>query len=128
MGDLALALVQVLDLQPQQIAGGGEGEASAGGVVPEQGDAQTGLENLGGDVVLPHIAQSVGHGEDGLDFVVRLVPGEEEVPLVHLLKVEGIELVNVFLKSGVYSLSYLMLLSVLPARNWDTSAVLFSSR
>ena len=46
VGDLALALVQVLDLQAQQVAGGGEGKAGAGGVVPEQGDAQAGLEDL----------------------------------------------------------------------------------
>ena len=80
VGDLALALVQVLDLQAQQVAGGGEGEAGAGGVVPEQGDAQAGLKDLGGDVVLPHVAQGVGHGEDGLQLVVGLVPGQKKSP------------------------------------------------
>ena len=92
VGDLALALVQVLDLQAQQVAGGGEGEAGAGGVVAEQGDAQAGLKDLGGDVVLTHVAQSVGHGEHGLELVVGLLPGQEEVALVHLLEVELVEL------------------------------------
>lgn len=98
VGDLALALVQILHLQAQQVAGGGEGEAGAGGVVAEQGDTQAGLENLGGDVVLAHVAQGVGDGEDGLELVVGLFPGQEEVALVHLFEVELVELVNIVLK------------------------------
>ena len=170
VGDLALALVQVLDLQAQQVAGGGEGETGAGGVVAEEGDAQAGLEDLGGDVVLAHVAQGVGDGKDGLQLVVGLFPGEEEVALVHLLEVELVELVDVHLQSlihGQHSLKiindgwigsasyrefgplppeeeetvevlfacffrkekadYLMSLSVFPARNWETSDVLFSA-
>ena len=83
VGDLALLLVQVLDFQAQQVAGAGEGEPGAGGVVPEDGDAQAGVENLGGDVPLPQVPQSVGHGEDGVQLVVRLVPGPVEVVPVH---------------------------------------------
>ena len=96
VGDLALALVQILHLQAQQVAGGGE--AGAGGVVAEQGDTQAGLEDLGGDVVLAHVAQGVGDGEDGLELVVGLFPGQEEVALVHLFEVELVELVNIVLK------------------------------
>ena len=130
MGYLALALIEVLDLQAQQVAGGSKGEAGAGGVVAEQADAQAGLKNLRADVVLTHVAQSVSNREHGLQLVVRLVPGQEEVALVHLLEVQGVQLVYVHLQSLVhfyYSLSHLMSLSVSVARNWLTSAVLFSS-
>ena len=84
----------------------------------------------GGDVILAHVAESVRHGEHGLELVVGLVPGQEEVALVHLLEVELVEFVYVHLQSLVhfyYSLSHLMSLSVSVARNWVTSAVLFSS-
>ena len=130
VGYLALALVEVLHLQAQQVAGRGKGEAGAGGVVAEEADAEAGLEDLGGDVVLAHVAESVGHGEHGLELVVGLVPGQEEVALVHLLEVELVEFVYVHLQSLVhfyYSLSHFMSLSVRVARNWVTSAVLFSS-
>ena len=42
----ALLLVQIADLQAKQVAGGGDGEAGAGGVVPEDGDAQAGVKDL----------------------------------------------------------------------------------
>ena len=102
MGDLAFALVQILHFQAQQIAGGGEGEAGTGGVIPEQGDAQTGLENLGGDIVLTHIAQGVGHGEDGFQLVVGLFPGQEKVAIVHILEIQGVQLVNIGLQSLIH--------------------------
>ena len=102
VGDLGLALVQVLNFQTQQVAGGSEGETGTGGVVAEQGDAQAGLEDLGGDVVLTHVAQSVSHGEDGFDFVVGLVPGQEEVAVVHFLEVQGIQLVDIHLQSLIH--------------------------
>ena len=102
VGDLALALVQILHFQTQQVAGGGEGETGAGGVVAEQADAQTGLENLGGDVVLAHVTQGVRHGEHGLQLVSGLLPGEEEIVLVHFLEVQGVQLVDVALQSLVH--------------------------
>ena len=102
MSDLALALVQILDLQTQQVAGGGKGETGAGRVVPEQGNAQTGLKDLGGDVVLAHIAQGIRHGKDGFQLVIGLVPGQEEVTLVHLFEVQGVQLVDIFLQSSVH--------------------------
>ena len=56
VGDLRLLLVQVLDLQAQQVAGGGEGEAGTGGVVAEDGDAQAGIEHTGALVALAQVA------------------------------------------------------------------------
>ena len=134
VGYLALALVQVLDLEAQQVAGRGEGETGPRGVVTEQADAQARLEDLRADVVLTHVPKGVSNREHGLQLVVRLVPGQEKVALVHVLEVQLVQLVYVHLQSLVhfyYSLSYslihLMSLSVRVARNWLTSAVLFSS-
>ena len=53
-------------------------------------------KDLGGDVVLAHIAQGVGHGEDGLELVVGLVPGQEEVALVHLFEVQGLFSLSIY--------------------------------
>ena len=55
VGDLRLLFVQILNLQTQQITGGGKGEAGAGGVVPEDGDTQTGIKDPGGLIPLPEI-------------------------------------------------------------------------
>ena len=79
---------KVLDGQTQQVAGGGEGEPGAGGVVPEDGDAQAGVKDPGGLVPLPQVPQGVGHGEDGLQLLVGLVPGPVEVGLVHIVDVQ----------------------------------------
>ena len=92
VGDLRLLLVQHLLLQTQQIAGGGEGEAGTGGVVTEQGDAQTGVKDAGALVALPQIPQGVGHGEDGVDLVVGLVPGPVEVGFVHIVDVQRLQM------------------------------------
>ena len=92
VGDLRLLLVQHLLLQTQQIAGGGEGEAGTGGVVTEQGDAQAGVEDAGALVALPQIPQGVGHGEDGVDLVVGLVPGPVEVGFVHIVDVQRLQM------------------------------------
>ena len=89
VGDLGLLLVQILHLQTQQVAGGGEGEAGTGGVVAEDGDAQAGIEHAGALVALAQVAQSVGHGEDGVDLVVGLVPSPIEIGLVHVVDVQG---------------------------------------
>ena len=88
MGDLGLLLVEDLLLEAEEVAGGGEGEAGTGGVVAEQGDAQTGVEDLRGLVALTQIAQSVGYGKDSVDLVVGLVPGPVEVGLIHVVDVE----------------------------------------
>ena len=107
VGDLALALVQVLDLQAQQVARGGEREPCPGGVVSEKGNAQAAFKNLGGDVVLPHVAQSVGHREYRFNFVVGLVPGQEKVVFVHLLEIELIQFADIGLQSLIHD-SYLL--------------------
>ena len=88
VGDLALLLVQILDVQAQQVACRGEGEAGTGGVVPEDGDAQTGVKHPGGLVALPQVPQGVGHGEDGVQLLVGLVPSPVEVGLVHIVDVQ----------------------------------------
>ena len=95
MGDLALALVQILDLDAQQVAGGGEGEPGAGGVVAEQGDAQAGVEDLGGDVVLPEVTEGVGHREHRRDLIVGLFPGQEKVAIVHVVELQLVQFVGV---------------------------------
>ena len=89
VGDLGLLLVQILHLQAQQVAGGGEGEAGTGGVVAEDGDAQTGIEHAGALVALTQVAEGVGHGEDGVDLVIGLVPSPIEIVLVHIVDVQG---------------------------------------
>ena len=89
VGDLRLLLIQNLFFQTQQVAGGSEGETGAGGVVTEQGNAQTGVEDLGGLVALTQVTQSVGYGKDGVDLVVGLVPSPVEVGLVHIVDAQG---------------------------------------
>ena len=62
----AQPMIVRLHLETQQVAGGGEGEAGAGGVVAEDGDAETGIEDAGALVALTQIAQGVRHGEHGV--------------------------------------------------------------
>ena len=88
VGDLGLLLVENLLLEAEEVAGRGEGEAGTGGVVAEQGDAQTGVEDLRGLVALTQVAQGVGYGKDSVDLVVGLVPGPVEVGLIHVVDVE----------------------------------------
>ena len=92
MGDLGLLLVEDLLLKAEEVAGGGEREAGTGGVVAEQGDAQTGVEDLRGLVALTQVAQSVGYGKDSVDLVVGLVPGPVEVGLIHVVDVEFLKM------------------------------------
>ena len=92
VGDLRLLLVEHLLLQTQQVAGGSEGETGTGGVVTEQGDTKTGIEDLGGLVVLAQVAQSVSDGEDGFDLVVGLVPRPVEIALIHIVDVQRFQM------------------------------------
>ena len=96
VGDLRLFLVQDLLLQAQQVAGGGEGETGAGGIVTEQGNAQAGVEDTGALVALAQVAQSVGHGEDSIDFVIGLVPSPIEIILIHVIDVQGVQMAGQF--------------------------------
>ena len=120
VGDLGLLLVQILHLQAQQIAGRGEGEAGAGGVVAEEGDAQAGVKNPGGDVALPEVPQGVGHREHRLQLIGALVPRPVEVLPVHALDVERFQTLR---KLGYFahpkfpSGFYVMSLPVSSARN-----------
>ena len=88
VGDLRLLFVQILNLQTQQITGGGKGEAGAGGVIPEDGDTQTGIKDPGGLIPLPEIPQRIGYGEDGLQFLISLVPSPIKVGLIHIVDVQ----------------------------------------
>ena len=78
----------LVNLQTQQITGGGKGEAGAGGVVPEDGDTQTGIKDPGGLIPLPEIPQRIGYGEDGLQFLISLVPSPIKVGLIHIVDVQ----------------------------------------
>ena len=108
MGNLGLLLVQILRPQTQQVAGGGEGEAGAGGVIPEDGDAQAGIEDPGGLVPLPQIPQGVRHRKDGLQLLVRLVPCPVEVGLVHIVDVQALQMLRQFDGLRHNFLSYVM--------------------
>ena len=78
MGYLGFPFVKVLHLEAEEVAGGSEGEACAGGIIPEQRDAKTAFEYLRGNVVLPHVAERIGNGEYCLDFVIGLCKALEE--------------------------------------------------
>ena len=79
VGDLRLAFVEVLDGQAEQVAGGREGEARAGGIVAEVGDGQPRVEDAQRDVLLVELLQQFGGLEDEFEFGHRLVPREQEV-------------------------------------------------
>ena len=98
--DLALALVQILDLKTQQVAGRGEGEARAGAVIAEQRDAEAGVENLRGNVVLAQVPQRVCNSENRLDLILRFFPGQEEIALIHIGKVQFFKDIGVLLDVG----------------------------
>ncbi len=105
VGDLALALVQILERQAEEVAGAGEAEAGAGGVVAEDADGQAAVEDPGRDVVSPHLPQDVGHGEDRRQLVVGLLPGEQEVRQVQAVALQSRQLLDGFADcSSVHSL------------------------
>ena len=92
VGNLGLLLIENLLFQTQEVAGRSKREAGTGGVVAEQGNAETGVEDLRGLVALAQIAQGVGYGKDRVDFVVGLVPGPVEVGLVHVVDAQGFQM------------------------------------
>ena len=96
VGDLRLFLVQDLLLQAQQVAGGGEGEAGAGGIVAEQGNAQAGVKDAGALVALTQVTQGIGHGEDSVDLVIGLVPSPIEIALIHIVNAQGFQMAGQF--------------------------------
>ena len=69
MGDLGFTLVQVLHLKAEQVAGAGKTEPGAGRVVPEQGNAKSGIKHPAGDVLLAHAAQDFGNRKGGTDLI-----------------------------------------------------------
>ena len=94
VGDLGLALVEVLELEAKKVRGLGEREARAGGVVTEERDREAGVEDARGDVALAEVAQRGGHGVEGAELVGGLVPGVQEVGVVHAGEVVALELVE----------------------------------
>ena len=102
MGDLGLLLVEDLLLEAEEVAGGGEGEAGTGGVVAEEGDAEAGVEDLRGLVVLAQLAQGVGDDVERLELIGGLIPGVQEVAAVHALKIEAVQLLDELGKLGVH--------------------------
>ena len=102
VGDLGLGLVEVLELQAKHVRAGSEGEAGAGRVVTEVRDRQAGLEDAGRDVALAEVAQGIGHEVERLQLIGGLVPGVEEIALVHVREVEGLELVEELLELCVH--------------------------
>ena len=114
--DLALALVEVLHLKPEKVARRRKAEARAGGVVTEQRDAESGIEDLAGDVVLTQVTQRVRHGKHRRDLVVGLFPGQEKVAVVHVVELELVQLVGVFLDVAHNSSSVVCKLGVGSAR------------
>ena len=102
MSDLGLLLVQVLQLKAEQVGGLREGEARTGGVVAEQGDGQTRVEDLGRDVVLAQLAQGVGDDVESLELIGGLVPSVQEVAAVHALKIEAVQLLDELGKLDVH--------------------------
>ena len=89
--DLGLLFIEHLLLKTQQVARGGKREARARGVVTEDRNAETGIEDLRVLVALAQVAQRVGHGEDRVDLLVALVPRPVEVGLVHVIDVQRLK-------------------------------------
>ena len=96
VGDLGLLLVEHLLLKTQQVARGCEREASAGGIVAEDRNAEARVEDLRVLVALAQVAQRVGHGEDRVNLLVGLVPRPVEVGLVHVIDVQRLEVARQF--------------------------------
>ena len=94
MRDLALLLIQILYLQSEQVAGRAEGKPGSGGVVAEHGDAESGVEDLRGNILLSQMSEGIRHSEDGHDLIVCLIPGKEEIILIHVAELQRIKLVN----------------------------------
>ena len=83
VGNLRFAFVEILHFKAEQVAGAGEAEPGTRGVVAEQGDAEPGIEHPARDVGFPQAAQDFRHKEGRGDFVVGLLPRQEEVVHVH---------------------------------------------
>ncbi len=92
VGNLGLALVQILLGQAQQVEGGGVGEAGTGGVVAKHRDAKTGIEQLGGDVFGAQSLEGLGQFEHQRQLLRGLLPGQQEVFFMQV----GLEFIDLF--------------------------------
>ena len=94
VGDLRLALIEVLELKAQEVRGLGEREARARGVVTEERDGEARVKDARRDVALAEVAQGGGHDVERAQLVSGLVPGVQEVGVVHAGEVVALELVE----------------------------------
>ena len=92
MGNLGLALVQILLGQAEQVEGGGVGETGTGGVVTKHRDAKTGIEQLGGDVFGAQSLEGLGQFEHQRQLLRGLLPGQQEVFFMQV----GLEFIDLF--------------------------------
>ena len=90
VSDLGFLFVQILYGQAQKVACGSERKTGTCGIITENGDAQSGLKYLGGDVVFSHESEGVGYSENSLQLVVCLIPGPEEIVVVHFFEIQFI--------------------------------------
>ena len=97
MCNLGFLLVQILYFKSKKVAGRSEGETGTCGVVTENGDSQTTLEYLRGNIVLSHEAEGVSNCENSLQLLVCFIPCPEEVVVVHFFEVKAVKLVDIIL-------------------------------
>ena len=95
--NLGFLLVQILYFKSKKVAGRSEGETGTCGVVTENGDSQTTLEYLRGNIVLSHEAEGVSNCENSLQLLVCFIPCPEEVVVVHFFEVKAVKLVDIIL-------------------------------
>src|SRR3989304_4609802 len=91
MGDLGLALIQVLHLEPQEIACASKTEPRTGRLIPEERYGQAAVKEAAGNVVHSQAAQNLSRKKGGLELVIAFVPRQQKIILVHASTVEGVK-------------------------------------
>jgi len=84
VGDLALALVHVEDVEAEEGAGGGEAAAGAGGLVAEDAHGTAALKDLAGDVLLVELMEGLGGVDKSIKLGFAVVPGTKKITAVHV--------------------------------------------
>jgi hypothetical protein len=92
--DLRRALVEVGHGQPEEVAGRGEAEPGARGVVPELRNREAGIPDPRGDVARAQLLEHGRHLEQRFQLLAALLPGEQEIPTVQLREGFGGERVD----------------------------------
>jgi len=83
VGNLALALVHVEDVEAEEGAGRGKAAAGAGGLVTEDAHGTAALKDVAADVLLVELVESLSSVDKSIDLSLAVVPGAEEVTTVH---------------------------------------------